>query len=267
MISIHAQYYIRGMNTKINIGDKFGDWEVISKEINRGPRGVFSSWTCKCKCGFLRSFKTSYLNTGRATCCDGCKSQKRKDRDNYLQEEVIGRTYGSYTIIKFLGKNKYGSREWLCRCSCGKERKFLSAYLFGGGERRATLCTSCFRKESEIEQRITDDIPDRFWKRFLDHSKRRKIQVSITKEYAFLKYLEQNKKCALSGEDLYFTKFKSNFNRYTNASIDRINSDLPYMVDNIQWVHKKVNVMKHVMTDLDFIDWCEKIVTFSKHRN
>lgn len=253
------------MNTALKIGDKFGDWTVISEERSRGPKGVFHFWLCKCKCGFERTFHTSYLNTGRATCCDGCKEKKRSDVDAALEKIVVGKKYGSYTVIKYLGKNKYGSREWLCKCDCGKERKFLSAYLFGNGERRATTCMSCYNKKTEIGQRITDEIPNRFWKRLLDHSQRRKIPVLLSKEDAFLKYEKQNKKCALSGEDLYFTKFKVKYTRYTNASLDRINSDLPYTNDNVQWVHKKVNIMKHLSSNQELIDWCKKIIIHDRN--
>ena len=250
------------MNITPLIGKKFGDWEVISEGKSKGPRGIFSFWVCKCKCGFEKIFHTSYLNTGKATCCDNCKEEKRDSVDKILQKDVVGRKYGSYTVIKYLGKNKYGSRVWLCRCDCGKERKFLSSYLFGNGERRATICVGCYSEQEELNQRVENEIPPRFWKRFLDHSKRRKISVLLSKEEAFLKYKGQKKKCAFSGEGLYFTKFRTNYNRYTNASLDRINSDLPYTIDNVQWVHKKVNIMKHMLSDQEFIKWCKKIVLY-----
>jgi hypothetical protein len=246
------------------IGNVYGDWVVISEGRARGPKGIFRFWVCKCKCGFERTFHTSYLNTGKATCCDLCKEKKRVEIDTFLEKDTVGRKYGSYTVTEYLGKNKYGSRVWLCRCDCGKKRKFLSAYLFGNGERRATTCMSCYNEKTEIEQRVTNEIPHRFWRRFLDHSQKRKISVLISKEEAFLIYEKQNKKCALSGEDLYFTKFRTNYTRYTNASLDRINSDLPYIADNVQWVHKKVNIMKHLSSNQELIDWCKRIVVHDR---
>jgi hypothetical protein len=249
-----------GMNTIPDIGDKFGDWTVTAEGRSRGPKGTFRYWVCKCICGYERTFTTSYLNTGKATCCEGCRERKRNFFDESLEKDVIGKRYGSYTVIKYIGKNKYGSRMWWCRCDCGKERKFLTSYLFGKGERRATVCMSCYNKIAELEHRVTDEIPYRFWKKFLYHAKTRNIPVLVSRGDLFLKYEQQNKKCALSGEELYFTKFSVRYNRYTNASLDRINSDLPYSLDNIQWVHKKINIMKHTSTDKEFIDWCKKVI-------
>lgn len=51
---------------------------------------------------------------------------------------------------------------------------------------------------------------------------------------------KQDKKCALSGIDLVFD---GDFNKI-NASLDRIDSTKGYEIDNIQWVHKKINMMK-----------------------
>jgi hypothetical protein len=68
--------------------------------------------------------------------------------------------------------------------------------------------------------------------------------------------LKQNKKCAYTNIDLYFTKFNTNFNRYTNASIDRIDSSKPYTLENIQWVDKKINIMKSSYKSEEFIKLC-----------
>jgi len=29
--------------------------------------------------------------------------------------------------------------------------------------------------------------------------------------------------------------------------------------DNIQWIHKKINYMKHINTQEDFIGWCRMV--------
>jgi hypothetical protein len=55
---------------------------------------------------------------------------------------------------------------------------------------------------------------------------------------------KQNGKCALTGEIL---EFGTNFSKRAidiTASLDRIDSSKGYTVDNIQWVHKDLNMMK-----------------------
>jgi len=244
---------------QINIGDKFGDWEVISE----GARAKnHRNWLCKCKCGYEKLYTSSYLGLRKLTCCWQCRKEIRKETDKMLCEKYVGKKFGSFIIVKMLDRNEYGSRQWLCRCKCGCERKFLSCYLFGNGKRKATQCDKCCIEEMELDNRITT-IPNRFWKRFLDSSVRRGLGVVITQEEAYQLYLTQNKKCALSGLDLYFTNLQTNFNRYTNASLDRIDSFKPYTLDNVQWVHKKINMMKQRYSQDEFVSMCKLVV--NKH--
>ena len=44
------------------------------------------------------------------------------------------------------------------------------------------------------------------------------------------------------------------------ASLDSIDSSLGYTIDNIQWIHKQINIMKNVYSNSDLIDICYKIV-------
>ena len=48
------------------------------------------------------------------------------------------------------------------------------------------------------------------------------------------------------------------------ASLDRIDSSKGYTIDNVQWVHKKVNMMKKDMSDSEFIAWCNEISSYRK---
>ena len=84
----------------------------------------------------------------------------------------------------------------------------------------------------------------------------------LTIEYAWQVFIKQKRKCALSGADL---KFNSRCRvRDGNASLDRIDSTKGYVVGNVQWVHKLVNVMKQDMTDAEFIGWCNQITNFKR---
>lgn len=66
-------------------------------------------------------------------------------------------------------------------------------------------------------------------------------------------FKEQKGKCAISGVDI-------SMNMGVNAaSIDRKNSNLPYILGNCWWVHKTVNLMKWNHTIKDFIFWIKII--------
>lgn len=76
-------------------------------------------------------------------------------------------------------------------------------------------------------------------------------------EQAWNLFLQQNKKCALSGIDIQFAKKTGkDWYKNTTASLDRINSKLGYNLNNVQWVHKHVNFMKLQTPNDEFIKWC-----------
>jgi hypothetical protein len=43
------------------------------------------------------------------------------------------------------------------------------------------------------------------------------------------------------------------------ASLDRIDSSKGYVEGNVQWVHKRINIMKNDLSDSEFIEWCRVV--------
>lgn len=79
-------------------------------------------------------------------------------------------------------------------------------------------------------------------------------------------YIKQNKKCAISGMDIAFARnMKLVEQGYTTASIDRKNSNIGYTEDNVQWVHKDINLMKQKMTNEKLLKYCKIIVEYNKN--
>lgn len=57
-------------------------------------------------------------------------------------------------------------------------------------------------------------------------------------------------------------------NRYATtskrtASLDRIDSTRGYVVGNLQWIHKDLNLMKNTLPTSLFIEWCKKVSNYS----
>ena len=246
------------------IGKVFGEWTVI-KYAGKKEDVRSKLWLCRCECGQERKFTTSYLNTHRSKCCQECLKKKAKKKEKEICKEYIGRKIGTYTVIGYLGKDKWGSRGWLAKCKCGNERKIKTSHITGKCKVKINECMRCRLERIEGENRIIEgEIPDRFWDRLIQHAERRKIKVTITKKYAYDLYISQNKKCKYSGDDLYFTKLRTNYSRYTTASLDRIDSRKPYEEGNVQWVHKKINMMKQQYSHDDFINMCKKVASYSE---
>ena len=89
-------------------------------------------------------------------------------------------------------------------------------------------------------------------------SKKLGIEFNLNAKFLWELFIKQNKKCALSGDPIFFSKKRSSRSEGT-ASLDRIDSTKGYTMDNVQWVHKNVNLMKMYLDETTFISFCEKI--------
>ena len=79
------------------------------------------------------------------------------------------------------------------------------------------------------------------------------IDVDIMRE----KYDEQGGLCALTGIPLQFKPVKT-------ASLDRIDNNIGYTSDNIQWVLKDINKMRNNLTVEHFIEMCEAVAKYKQ---
>lgn len=82
-------------------------------------------------------------------------------------------------------------------------------------------------------------------------------------EDAWQQYVKQNGMCALSNVSLKLGKNTIHGRKEMTASIDRVDSSKGYTKDNIQWVHKTINLMKNVLEQTDFIKWCDRVTTYN----
>lgn len=145
----------------------------------------------------------------------------------------------------------------LCICDCGNEKILNSSRI----RLKQVKSCGCLSKTSgknhplfigyeEISQSVFNKIRQKAIDRNLD------FNLNIKELYDL--FLSQNKMCAISGVSI---KFKKNYKDEQTASLDRIDSSKPYTIDNVQWVHKKVNTMKWNLEQKEFLDWCKIIVS------
>ena len=87
----------------------------------------------------------------------------------------------------------------------------------------------------------------------------RGIDWNIDFDYLADLLIEQDFKCALTGWDIDAMGAGNN-----TASLDRIDSSIGYEADNVQWVHKMVNMCKQQYSQEDFIDMCKSVSTYNK---
>lgn len=74
---------------------------------------------------------------------------------------------------------------------------------------------------------------------------------------------KQNGKCALTGWEMTMILGKGNIN--TNASIDRVDSNIGYIQDNVQFVCRIVNTFKSNITEDMLYELCSAVIKNKKN--
>lgn len=87
----------------------------------------------------------------------------------------------------------------------------------------------------------------------------RDVAWGITTDEAIEAFELQGGRCVLTGEPL---TTNGNFTAIT-ASLDRIDNQRGYEKDNIQWIHKALNLMRGDMPIEDFVDACRRVAAHS----
>ena len=103
-----------------------------------------------------------------------------------------------------------------------------------------------------------EDLGGAQWKKIQYNAKIRNIDFDLTIENAWKLYEKQNGLCALSNLPIRFFQKGSCYG--WTASLDRINNDKGYGMDNVWWLHKDVNRIKYTY-DIDYFIGLCKIVT------
>lgn len=192
-------------------------------------------------------------------CSNSYISQKIKmlglKEDNITK--YIGKRYGQITILKYLGKDKNSHSIYNCVCNCGKNFNVLLNSIKSGNTKTCG-CKSRKRGKDHALYAGYEEIRAEYWSRVLRGAKDRKIPLEITIQDAWKVFLQQDRKCSLTGLPIHFPTTRKT-TKYSTASLDRIDSSKGYTKDNIQWIHKKLQPMKMNMGQVEFLDWCSKI--------
>lgn len=172
--------------------------------------------------------------------------------------DLTNKKFGQWKVIKQDETNKktHHSR-WLCKCSCGKEKVLYARNLV----RNHTISCGCSRRKKMMSG--CEDINSAYFTNFKKSALRRGYTFEITAEDVWYIYEQQNRKCAFSGLSVTFDK-NTTHGKTITASIDRKNSNIGYIKDNIQIVHKCVNFLKRSMSDSELLFWSKLIYLNNK---
>lgn len=105
------------------------------------------------------------------------------------------------------------------------------------------------------------------WAAIKERAKQRGKEYFLTVEDVKYLYLKQNGKCAYTFKDIRVPETFTGLYDSDIVSIDRIDSNLPYTLENSQLVTKAVNFMKSDLTHDNFISVCKNIYDIHGAKN
>lgn len=233
-------------------GRPFVDWSgkrVGSVTMIERQNGL---WRANCDCGQeveLNSAQIQYRLKLPAQC--RCAAS--------LPDMIKGIRSGKLTcsgVSKRHPTNSGYETRWRCKCDCGGSR-WLKASEF-------TRRQSCGCAQSE---HLKEKIPAWYFIKLragvganAKGPKRKTYAFTVTREWLRTLLNKQGERCVYTGVPIGFTTSK---HWGATASLDRIDSEGGYTENNVQWVHKTVNMMKQQLGNAEFIDWCRLVAAHS----
>ncbi len=180
-----------------------------------------------------------------------------EDRDE-RRTDFTNQRFGRLVVLCYAGKNKHDQLICTCQCDCGKVKDILLPVLCRGD----TVSCGCYRRDQRWNG--YEEINSTFWRDVQVGAIRRGYKFDITIEQVWDLFVRQNRQCALSGLPLTFVKKSYRHSAQQTASLDRINGDLGYTLDNVQWIHKSINRIKNVLNNNEFIAYCREVYLHNK---
>jgi hypothetical protein len=190
------------------------------------------------------------LNCGQSVVYTFCKRNNIKldkiKRGGLNVKDLTGQKIGELLIIKREGSIRKLAT-WLCLCPCGKNFIAVGSDII---HNKTKTCGCRINVKSRRNWQGYNLISKKTWSSIIKNAEQRGLEVNISIEYIDELFIQQDKKCKLSGLPIEID---------SNASLDRIDSSIGYIKGNVQWVHKDVNMMKQAYDNEYFIKICKLI--------
>jgi hypothetical protein len=178
--------------------------------------------------------------------------------------QLQGRFFGDLEVLcisKESIQKKGRNLKWDCLCKCGNVTCISSNHLLYGYYNSCGCNNKSLIGNKSVKWCGYEEITGANWRGIVKGAVDRAIEFNITIEFAWKLFLKQDRKCTYTNQLLFFgdTLLEDRLGS-TTASLDRIDSDRGYHEDNVQWVHKDINIMKRHHSSEYFIQLCKMVV-------
>jgi len=236
---------------KVKPGDKFYHWTVRQTHTAQ-------KIDCVCDCGYEKQQRQTDLLRGVTRQCPSCYARKPK------ADIFVGKQFGKWTVLDVIDYlyvyDKSGAlkeRRYKCGCECGTVKYVRTSHITRGLSKQCDKC----RLQSYYTNKV-GCIPMMDIQRYKAGAHKRKKEWAVEPQYLYELYEQQNRLCAISGMLIEFSEKgvgTVGAKDISTASLDRIDSSKGYIVGNVQWVHKIINIMKMDLPERDFFRMVKEI--------
>lgn len=226
------------MPPRIDLTERvFGKLTV--KSFSHMGNGGHSVWNCECECGGFKAVSRRALILGEVKSC-GCLKSKYDD--------LIGQTFGYWTVKSLVRTDKGGRKYWECQCQCGRTDCICGYSLVYGS---STGCRSC----GVIKRHATGlSARNNVLNEYKRGAKERDLEWSISlEEFLFL-----------TAQDCYYcgrkpsTISKKATGNFVYNGLDRADNSLGYTKTNTVPCCQDCNMAKRAHTIDEFKRWIQR---------
>lgn len=203
-----------------------------------------------CYCGKKFITTPQRILLGNTKSC-GCYQKKRASESNSI--DLTNKKFGLLLVLERYNSNN-SCTTWKCLCDCGQYTNVRS-YSLINGHTKSCGCLKLIKNSSHPLWGGIGEISRSYFCQIQHGAKVRNLEFNISLDFMWNLFIKQNRKCALTNLDIEFIPIRT-------SSLDRIDSNLGYIENNIHWVHKDINLMKHKLSKADFIKWCKLITNY-----
>lgn len=257
-------------NIKNILGQKFGRLLVIKYvEKPEHLKSTGAYWLCQCDCGSDpkiicgRSLLHNYTKSCGCLQKETASSNGRNSREN-----LIGMRFNKLYVSELVLRERMGRTRnkyiWKCLCDCGGIT-FVSTH-----DLKSNYVKSCGCLVSDMMSKTNDangykvrngkrSVENRILKTYKKNASNKNFDFNIDDEQ-FFEII--NKECFYCGK--YDTKQNKFTKEYFNLNgVDRIDSKLGYINNNVVSCCARCNQGKNDITIEDFLSWIKDVYNYS----
>lgn len=180
-----------------------------------------------------------------------------------IRKDLSNQKFGKLTAISPVRVGRY--THWECKCDCGGKITVVGTNLVRG----QTQSCGCLRREkvrtrNKRNSTKVGELTLSYFNQVKRNASKRGLVFDVTMEQIWNLFVSQKSKCKLSGMEISFQSSDEDSETYRvgrkhTASLDRIDSNFGYVMGNVQWVHRDINIMKNNFDESYFKQLCQLV--------